>query len=107
MAILKRFRFKYLIALMLWGYCLNASAARLKDIADIEGVRSNQLIGYGLVVGLNGTGDGKVQFTTKSISNMLEKMGIRVGPEEIKVKNVASVMVTAELPAFIRPGSKI
>lgn len=84
-----------------------SEAARLKDIADIEGVRGNQLLGYGLVVGLNGTGDGKLDFTQKSISNMLEKMGIRVNPLDIKVKNVAAVMVTANLPAFARPGSTI
>lgn len=85
-----------------------AFAGRVKDIADVEGVRGNQLVGYGLVVGLNGTGDGKsVDFTTKSISNMLEKMGVRVDPKDVKVKNVASVMVTATLPAFIRPGSKL
>jgi len=81
--------------------------ARLKDIADIEGVRGNQLLGYGLVVGLNGTGDGKLDFTQKSISNMLEKMGIRVNPVDVKVKNVAAVMVTATLPPFSRPGSKL
>ena len=86
---------------------LTAECARLKDIADIEGVRGNQLLGYGLVVGLNGTGDGKLDFTQKSISNMLDKMGIRVNPIDIKVKNVAAVMVTATLPAFSRPGSKI
>lgn len=85
-----------------------AFAARLKDIADVEGVRGNQLFGFGLVVGLNGTGDGNSsQFTTKSVSNLLEKMGIRVDPKEVKVKNVAAVMVTANLPAFVRPGSKI
>jgi flagellar P-ring protein precursor FlgI len=86
---------------------LSAEGARLKDIADIEGVRGNQLLGYGLVVGLNGTGDGKLDFTQKSISNMLEKQGIRVNPVDIKVKNVAAVMVTANLPAFARPGSTI
>lgn len=85
-----------------------ASAARLKDIADIEGVRGNQLFGFGLVVGLNGTGDGNsAQFTTKGISNMLEKMGIRVDSEDIKVKNVAAVIVTSNLPAFVRPGTKL
>jgi flagellar P-ring protein precursor FlgI len=85
-----------------------ALAARLKDIADIEGVRGNQLLGYGLVVGLNGTGDGRMtDFTPKSISNMLEKMGLRVDPQMVRVKNVAAVMVTAELPAFARPGGKI
>lgn len=85
-----------------------AEGARLKDIANIEGVRENQLLGYGLVVGLNGTGDSRLDFTQKSISNMLEKMGIRVNPGEItRVKNVAAVMVTANLPAFARPGSTI
>ncbi len=98
-----------LLAVLLGGvFVPGAWAARLKDIADVEGVRGNQLIGYGLVVGLNGTGDGNsVEFTTKSISNMLEKMGIKVNPEDIKVKNVAAVMVTATLPAFIRPGSRL
>ena len=87
---------------------VNLYAARLKDIADIEGVRGNQLFGFGIVIGLNGTGDGKsVEFTTKSLSNMLEKMGIKVRPEDVKVKNVASVMVTAALPPFVRPGSRI
>lgn len=86
----------------------SAFAARLKDIADVEGVRGNQLFGYGIVVGLNGTGDGKsVEFTTKSIANMLEKMGVRVDAKDVKVKNVAAVMVTANLPAFIRPGSRL
>ncbi len=84
-----------------------AHAARLKDISDIEGVRGNQLFGYGIVIGLNGTGDGKVDFTSKSLANMLEKMGVRVDPEVLKVKNIASVMVTATLPPFSRPGSKL
>lgn len=84
-----------------------AVAARLKDIADVEGVRGNQLFGFGIVVGLNGTGDGKVDFTLKSVSNMLEKMGIKVAPKDIKVKNVAAVMVTATLPPFVRPGTRI
>jgi flagellar P-ring protein FlgI len=83
-------------------------ATRIKDIADVEGVRGNQLLGYGVVIGLNGTGDGNnVEFTTKSLSNMLETMGIRVDPQKINVKNVAAVLVTAELPAFARPGTQI
>ena len=83
-------------------------AARLKDIAEVEGVRGNQLYGYGIVVGLNGTGDGnQIQFTTKGLSNLLENMGIRVNPEDIRVKNVASVMVTATLPAFAKPGTRL
>jgi flagellar P-ring protein precursor FlgI len=106
-AILIRITFKVLITLVLLAP-QSALAARLKDIADIEGVRGNQLLGYGLVVGLNGTGDGRMtDFTPKSISNMLEKMGLRVDPQMVRVKNVAAVMVTAELPAFARPGGKI
>ena len=95
-------------ALTVLFLCSGANAVRLKDIADVEGVRSNQLVGYGLIVGLNGTGDGKsVEFTIKGISNMLEKMGVRVPPTSITVKNVAAVTVTGELPAFARPGTKI
>src|SRR5690606_818536 len=68
----------------------------------------NQLFGFGIVVGLNGTGDGNgIDFTTKSVSNLLEKMGIRIDPEDVKVKNVAAVMVTATLPPFARPGLKM
>ncbi|MFN8388906.1 MAG: flagellar basal body P-ring protein FlgI [Bdellovibrionota bacterium] len=85
-----------------------ASAARLKDIADIEGMRGNQLIGYGIVVGLNGTGDKRgALFTPQSMSNLLERLGVRVRPEDLKLANVAAVMATAELPPFSRPGSKI
>lgn len=85
-----------------------AHAARIKDLADVEGVRGNQLFGYGIVVGLNGTGDGNsVQFTNKAIANMLEKLGVRMDSRDIKVKNVAAVLVTATLPPFVRPGSKI
>ena len=85
-----------------------ASAARLKDIADIEGVRGNQLLGYGLVVGLNATGDKKgAMFTMQSIANMLEHLGVRVDPKLLKVSNVAAVMVTATLPPFVRPGSRL
>lgn len=85
-----------------------AHAVRLKDIADIQGVRGNQLIGYGLVVGLNGTGDKRgAAFTPQSMSNLLERLGVRVRPEELKLANVAAVMVTAELPPFASTGSKI
>lgn len=83
-------------------------ATRLKDIAQVRGVRSNQLIGYGLVVGLEGTGDSSgAFFTVQSISNMLERLGITVPPGAIKVKNVAAVIVTAELPPFARAGNTI
>lgn len=85
-----------------------AQAARIKDIADIQGVRSNQLVGYGLVVGLNGTGDDKkLLFTIRSVVNMLERMGVTVNPRDAEVENVAAVMVTAELPAFVKAGARI
>ena len=99
---------KLLLSFVL-AYAVMAQAARLKDIADIEGVRPNQLIGYGLVVGLRGTGDGTIDFTIKSVSNMLESMGMRIpaNPQSLRVKNSAGVIVTAELPPFVRPGTKI
>ena len=87
---------------------LLASAARLKDIVDIEGVRQNQLIGYGLVVGLAGTGDKQTTiFSNQSLTNMLERMGVAVSPTAILVKNTAAVMVTATLPPFAQPGTRI
>ncbi len=86
----------------------NAHAVRIKDITDLKGVRQNQLVGYGLVVGLDGTGDGdKEKFTIQSMASMLEKMGITVNPADIKVDNVAAVMITAELPPFVKVGSRI
>jgi len=85
-----------------------ASPARIKDVAAIKGARSNQLVGYGLVIGLNGTGDGKkAKFTPQSIANMLQKMGLTVSAKDIDVNNVASVMVTAELPPFAKPGMRL
>jgi flagellar P-ring protein FlgI len=85
-----------------------AGAVRIKDLVDISGVRDNQLVGYGLVVGLDGTGDGKKSlFTIQSMVSMLEKMGITVKASDIAVSNVAAVMVTAELPPFARAGRRI
>ncbi len=86
----------------------SAQAARLKDIADIEGVRGNHLIGYGVVVGLEGTGDQRgAAFTPQTMTNLLERLGIRIDPKTLQLANIAAVMVTAELPPFVRPGSKI
>lgn len=91
--------------------CLGPSVsfgARLKELANFRGVRENPLIGYGLVVGLAGTGDKSgTEFTVQSLSSMLSKMGISLDPRQIKVKNVAAVMVTARLPAFSRTGNQI
>lgn len=85
-----------------------AQAMRVKDLATIEGVRNNQLVGYGLVVGLNGSGDSAgTQFTVQSLVNMLERLGVTVNRSQVKVNNVAAVMVTAELPPFARAGSAI
>lgn len=85
-----------------------ASMARLKDLVSIEGVRENQLLGYGLVVGLKGTGDKQqVLFSAQSLTNMLERMGISVSPTLLQVKNTAAVMVTATLPPFAQPGMRI
>ena len=96
------------IVILLLGLSSPAFAARVKDIADVEGVRGNQLYGYGLVIGLNGTGDGiMVNFTTKTISNLLEREGLSVDAQGLMLRNVASVMVTATLPAFSRPGSRL
>lgn len=85
-----------------------ARAARIKDIANIRGVRQNQLFGYGLVVGLDGSGDGnKTLFTVQSLASMLEKMGVTIDPDDLKVKNVAAVMITTNLPPFARTGSEL
>lgn len=85
----------------------SASAARLKDIASIRGVRENQLIGYGIVVGLKGTGDGKSEFTSKSMARMLDKLGMKLDSADIQSKNTAAVIVTATLPAFGKAGNPI
>src|SRR5690242_21316447 len=85
-----------------------APGVRLKDLVTIEGVRENQLIGYGLVVGLAGTGDRRqTMFSAQSLTNMLERMGVSVPPSAIRVNNTAAVMVTATLPAFAQPGMRI
>jgi flagellar P-ring protein FlgI len=96
------------IALVVFGLASSLHAARIKDIASFRGVRPNQLVGYGLVVGLAGSGDSaSILFTLQSMSAMLEKMGVTVPSDEIKVKNVAAVMVTADLPPFARSGSRL
>jgi flagellar P-ring protein FlgI len=84
-----------------------AEAARLKDIASIRGVRENQLIGYGLVVGLKGTGDSASEFTSKSFARLIEKMGVQLENKDIASKNVAAVIITATLPAFAKAGNPV
>lgn len=82
-------------------------AARLKDISSIRGVRENQLIGYGIVVGLKGSGDGKSEFTNKSVLRMLDKLGVKLEGADVASKNVAAVIVTANLPAFGKAGNPL
>ncbi len=86
-----------------------AATTRIKDIVDIEGVRDNMLVGYGLVVGLNGTGDSlnNAPFTRQSLTAMLERLGVNVRDQNLKTRNVAAVMVTATLPPFANNGSRI
>ena len=86
-----------------------AASSRIKDIADFEGVRENQLVGYGLVVGLNGTGDNikSINFAKESLISMLDQLGINARDGQLKSKNIAAVMVTASLPPFARQGSRI
>ena len=81
---------------------------RLKDLVSIEGVRDNQLVGYGIVVGLNGTGDSRqTVFSAQSLTNLLARMGVEVSPSLILVRNTAAVLVTADLPPFAQPGTRI
>jgi flagellar P-ring protein precursor FlgI len=85
-----------------------AAPVRVKELVDVQGVRENALFGYGLVVGLAGTGDTeRVFFTSQSISGMLGRLGIRIDPKDVRVRNVAAVMVTARLPSFSRQGTRL
>lgn len=104
-------RFRVLLLSILLAVLFSHStalSARIKDISSIKGIRANQLFGYGLVIGLNGSGDkGGTGFTIQGLVNMLEKMGVNVSAEEVKVKNVAAVMVSATFPPFARIGKRI
>lgn len=93
----------------LWAISAQASPVRIKDLVEFDGVRGNDLVGYGLVVGLNGTGDGirNAPFTEEIMSNILERLGVNITGEQFRPKNVAAVIVTATLPPFSRTGGKI
>jgi len=100
-------RFGFALTLVLALAC-PAAAVRVKDVAKVDGVRRNQLLGYGLVVGLNGTGDKSgTEFTTQTTANLLERLGVAVSARDIKVKNVAAVIVTADLMPFVRAGQRV
>ncbi|MFV0244997.1 MAG: flagellar basal body P-ring protein FlgI [Qingshengfaniella sp.] len=98
-----------IICLAFCASSVMASEVRLKDLVEFDGVRGNDLVGYGLVVGLNGTGDGirNAPYTEEIMSNILERLGVNVTGEQFRPKNVAAVFVTAELPPFARVGSRI
>jgi flagellar P-ring protein precursor FlgI len=106
-------RITSVIAVLLAALSLGAvpaeAASRIKDLANVEGVRQNQLIGYGLVVGLNGTGDtlNNIPFTRQSLQAMLERLGVNIRGQALRTGNVAAVMVTANLPAFGTQGTRI
>lgn len=103
--------FNFILTPFLLLLCISlsiADAARIKDIAAIKGIRTNQLVGYGLIIGLDGTGDKSgTDFTTQGLANMMERMGISVDKNSLKVKNIAAVMVTANIPPFARIGNKL
>jgi flagellar P-ring protein precursor FlgI len=99
---------KNLLVSLLIAATLSPCALRLKDLVNIEGVRENQLVGYGLVVGLNGTGDRRqTLFSAQSLANMLQQMGVTVPAQAMRVNNMAAVMVTGTLPPYARPGARI
>jgi len=99
-------RYNFIFILLLLTQLLEAT--KIKELTSVRGVRDNQLIGYGLVVGLNGTGDGSSsKFTQRAVASMLASVNVRIDARDIKSKNVAAVMVTANLPAFSRHGDKI
>lgn len=98
-----------IVLAFLFASCAAAGPVRLKDLVEFDGVRGNDLVGYGLVVGLDGTGDGlrNAPFTEEIMSNVLERLGVNITGEQFRPKNVAAVFVTASLPPFARAGSQI
>lgn len=102
-----RFRAFWLGLFILQFSSASLHASRLKDLTLIEGGRDNQLVGYGLVVGLAGDGDSNAATTLRSVANLLQRHGLSVNPSEIKAKNVAAVMITADIGAFLKPGARI
>lgn len=103
-----KYLFSIFLSLLFATYSI-AGEVRIKDLVEFDGVRGNDLIGYGLVVGLNGTGDGirNAPFTEEIMSNILERLGVNVTGEQFRPRNVAAVLATAELPPFARAGSRI
>jgi hypothetical protein len=99
--------FRTLAVLALFQFATTLHASRVKDLTAVEGGRDNQLVGYGLVFGLAGDGDSNAASTLRAVSNTLQRHGITVSQQDIKAKNVAAVMVTADIGAFLKPGARI
>jgi flagellar P-ring protein FlgI len=108
-----RFCIKFLLCMICLTSLPAAASVRIKDITTLQGVRENQIVGYGLVVGLQGTGDTLANsvFTAQSLQSMLDRMGVNIRSigrgSILRTRNVAAVLVTADLPAFIQPGSRV
>ena len=100
---------KFIILILVFIFNLSNSlfADRLKDLVSIAGIRSNQLLGYGIVIGLNGTGDSTTNLTLQSIQSLISQFDIVVSTSDLTAKNAAAVMVTADLPAFSKPGQAL
>ena len=97
---------KYILLSLLF-FVASLQAVRIKDISSVQGIRDNQLVGYGLVIGLAGTGDSSIDMTNKALSNALERFNLTIPADDIKSKNVAAVMITADIGPFIKAGSRI
>jgi len=97
----------WLAAWLCLGVCAPLGATRIKDLALVEGGRENQLTGYGVVVGLAGDGDSNAITTLRSVANVLQRYGVTLNPQDIKAKNTAAVMLTADIGAFLKPGARI
>ena len=96
-----------LTLILLHTFSFNLSADRLKDLVSIAGIRSNQLLGYGIVIGLNGTGDSTTNLTLQSIQSLISQFDIVVSTSDLTAKNAAAVMVTADLQPFAKPGQTL
>ena len=97
----------FVLLISSFGFAATLSASRVKDLTLIEGGRDNQLVGYGILVGLAGDGDSNAATTLRSISNVLQRYGLTVDANDVKSKNVAAVMITADISAFLKPGARI
>ncbi|HEY1171687.1 MAG TPA: flagellar basal body P-ring protein FlgI [Verrucomicrobiae bacterium] len=104
---MKHFLTTLLAGLLMLGAAQVQAASRIKDIAMVSGARENQLVGYGLVVGLAGDGDKDPAYTVQSMANMLQRFGVTVPSATLSSKNVAAVMVTADIPAFVKNGTRL